>query len=688
MKKNIIFILACLLIAINSNAQVDRSKIPASGPTPVINLGKPHSFILSNGMTVLVVENKKLPKISVSLSIDTPPHVEGDKTGISSLTSSLMGKGTQNMDKNTFNEEVDFLGATVNVGTYGGYAQCLSKYTDKVFSLFADAALHPKFTEEELSTEKKRTLENIKAGENSAVEVMNRVRNALVYGKKHPAGEFITKETINNISLQDINKYYRDYFVPTNAYMVISGDISADQAEKLTEKYFGPWKSAKAPSFGISDISDPIYRQINFVDMPNAVQAEIAVVNSATIKMSDTDHHAALVTNYILGGSFSGYLNLNLREKNGYTYGSYSSLPRNKNYKSVFRAFAKVRNNVADSAVVEILNEIKRIRTEDVSDEVLKNAKASFLGKFILSSEDEKTIANRSVQIKTEKLPTDFYETFINKINAVTKEDVKRIANTYFNLDKARILIVGKGSEIVPALEKTTFEGKKIPIHFFDKYATRVEKPDYNSEVPKGVTAQSILDNYFKAIGGKEKLASVKSTFITATADFNGAVLGLSAKSTSKNQSLIAVSFNDQIAQKIVFDGEKGYTMAQGQKIVFDDNQTAQAKKDSYPFPELHQTEVSLLKQEPYANGKAYAVKISDKKTAYFDTVSGLKVKEVTVQEQAGQKMSVTIEYGDYKDVNGIKFPFTISQSLGPQKMDFIVKEVKVNESVSPEDFK
>ncbi|MEW7278742.1 insulinase family protein [Aquimarina sp. 2201CG1-2-11] len=688
MKNNITYIIAFLLISVVATAQIDRSKMPKSGPVPTINLGKPNTFKMSNGLTVLVVENKKLPRVSVSLSLDNPPNAEGDKAGIASIVSQIMGKGTKNISKDVFNEEVDFLGAYLDVGVTSGYAQSLSKYSDRIVELFADAFLNPNFTQEELDLEKKKLIEGIKSGENSTEVVAGRVRRVLGYGKNHPVGEYITEKTVNNITLEDVERFYRDNFVPSNAYMIVSGDISFDKAKGLVEKYFTPWVVGKAPSFGIPKVVDAQYRQINFVDMPNAVQTEVIVMNTTDLKMSDQNYHAALVANYILGGSFNSYINMNLREEHGYTYGARSILPKDKNYRTTFRVRTKVRNAVTDSAVVEILKEIKRIRLEDVDDQVLKNAKAKFLGDFILASEKDRTIANRSIDIKIENLPEDFYETFIPKINAVTKADVKRIANSYFNLDKARIILVGKGSDVLENLEKITFEDKKIPILYFDKYGNRTEKPDYNAAVPTGVTAQSILDTYFKAIGGKEKLETVSSLFVTAEAPFNGNTLGLIAKTTKKNQSLIEVNFGGVTVQKIVFDGVKGYMMAQGQKMEYTDEQIKDAKLEALPFPELVNTSASLEGIQPYDKGKAYEIKLGDKKTAFYDIETGLKVKEVTVQEQAGQKMTIAISYSDYKEVNGIKFPFTISQSLGPQNMDFTVKEIKINERVTDEDFK
>ncbi|WP_299182641.1 pitrilysin family protein [uncultured Aquimarina sp.] len=688
MKKNITFIIAFLLVAISAQAQIDRSKMPKSGPTPVINLGEPYTFKMGNGLTVLVVENKKLPRITVSLSLDNPPNAEGDKAGIEGIVSQIMGKGTKDISKDAFNEEVDFLGAFINTGASGGFAQSLSKYSDRIIELFAKASLNPNFTQEELDLEKKKLIEGIKSGENSAEAVADRVRSVLGYGKNHPAGEYITEKTINNITLADVEKYYRNYFVPANAYMVISGDISNDKAKELVEKNFTSWKAGKAPSFGIPEVKDAQYRQINFIDMSNAVQTEMAVMNVSNLKMADEDHHAALVTNYVLGGSFGSYINMNLREEHGYTYGGRSTLPRNKNFKTLFRATAKVRNMVTDSAVVETLKEIKRIRTEDVDDEVLKNAKAKFLGDFILASENDRTIAARSIDIKTQNLPKDFYETFIAKINAVSKADIKRIANKYFNLDKARIVLVGKGSDVLENLEKISFEGKKIPILYFDKYGNKTEKPDYNAATPEGVTAQSVLDNYLKAIGGKDKLTAVQSTFTTAEASMGGATLQMISKVTSKNQTLTDILFGGNSVNKNVFDGTKGYAMAQGQKIDYTEAQIADAKKEIYPFPELKNTDAKLEGLEPYENGKAYKVKISDKRTSYFDTETGLKIKDIVIQEQGGQKIPSTIGYSNYKEVNGIKFPHTMSISAGPQKFDFNVSEIKINEGVTEEDFK
>ncbi|MDH7446077.1 M16 family metallopeptidase [Aquimarina sp. 2201CG14-23] len=686
--KKILITLVLAFMVVNLQAQVDRSKMPKPGPSPEINLKEAQRFELGNGLKVLVVENHKLPRVSIQLQIDNSPIGEGDKAGVASLTSSLLGNGSKSISKDDFNEEVDFLGASMNFGSQSAFASSLSKYFPRIMELMADAAINPNFTQEEFEKEKAKLITGLKTQEKDVSSIASRVQNALAYGVQHPYGEFATEETVNKVTLADVEKFYSDYFTSANAYLIVIGDVKFDEVQKLVKKNFTPWAKKTSISVGYTKPSNVQYTQINFVDVPNAVQSEIAVQNLVDLKMSDPDYFSALVANQILGGGGEARLFLNLREDKGYTYGSYSRIGNDKYAPSRFSATASVRNVVTDSSVVEILKEIDRITKEPVSAEELKNTKAKYLGNFVLALERPETIARYALNTETEGLPKDFYKTYIERINSITVEDVQKAAKKYFSSGNARIVVTGKGSDVIENLEKVTFNDKKVPVFYFDKFGNKTEKPDYNAATPEGVTAQSVLENYYKAIGGKDKLEAVQSTFFTAEAPFNGNTLGLISKTTAKNQSLLEVKFGAMTAQKVVFDGEKGYVMAQGQRMDYTDAQITDAKSDSYPFAELKNSAATLDGVQPYENGKAYAIKLSDKKTAFFDTETGLKVKEVTIQEQAGQKIPVAVMYSNYKEVNGIKFPFTISQSLGPQKIDFTVKEVKINEGVTEEDFK
>ncbi|MBO6534372.1 MAG: insulinase family protein, partial [Muricauda sp.] len=521
MKKYLVLTVLSLFMTA-SYAQIDRSTQPKPGPAPKINLKDPARFELKNGLKVLVVENHKLPRVRVQLSIDNPPIMEGDKAGLSALTASMMGKGSKNIPKDEFYEEVDFLGATVFIGDQSAFASSLSKYFPRILELMADAALNPNFLPEEFDKEKEKIITAIKSEEKDVSAVADRVQLALAYGKNHPFGEFMTEETVNNVTLADVEQFYRSYFVPANAYLVVIGDVEFENVKELVTKAFTPWSKAAPPSFTYSDPKDVQYTQINFVDMPNAVQSEVAVQNITDLKMKDEDYLDALLANRILGGGGQARLFKNLREDKGYTYGSYSGIRANKYSPMRFNAYAQVRNAVTDSSVVEILKEIDKITTEPVSDEELANAKAKYAGSFVMALEKPETVAEYALNIETEDLPKDFYETYLERLDAITKEDVLQAAQKHFSTTNARVVVTGKGSDVLENLEKVTFKGKDVPVLYFDKYANKTEKPDYNAAVPEGMDAKTVLENYIQAIGGKAKLEGVESYSMVAEAEMQG----------------------------------------------------------------------------------------------------------------------------------------------------------------------
>nr|WP_297786336.1 pitrilysin family protein [uncultured Allomuricauda sp.] len=690
MKKYLV--LAALSLFVTATfAQIDRSTPPEPGPAPKINLKEPARFELKNGLKVLVVENHKLPRVRIQLSIDNPPILEGDKAGVSALTGSMLGKGSKNIPKDEFYEEVDFLGANIYIGEQSAFASSLSKYFPRILELMADAALNPDFLQEEFEKEKEKLITGIKSEEKDVSAIANRVQAALAYGKNHPFGEFMTEESVNNVSLVDVEQFYRSYFVPANAYLVVIGDVDFETVEELVTKAFTPWSKAAPPSFSYSDPKDVQYTQINFVDVPNAVQSEVAVENITHLKMKDEDYLEALMANRILGGGSQARLFKNLREDKGYTYGSYSGLRANKFSPMRFNAYAQVRNAVTDSSVVEILKEINNMTSELVSDEELANAKAKYAGSFVMALEKPETVANYALNIETEDLPKDFYETYLERIDAITKEDVLKAAKKHFSTTNARVVVTGKGTDVLENLEKVSFNGKTVPVLYYDKYANKTEKPNYNAAVPEGVDATSVLEKYIEAIGGKSKLEGVDSYSMMAEAEMQGMKLELEMKKTSQDQFMQDVKVMGNSMQKQVLDGDTGYMVVQGQRKDLSPEEITKIKEESAAFPELNYLaagDIALEGIEPVGDKKAYKLKISDSKTAFYDVETALKIQEINTQEVQGQQMTSTMEYGDYQEVSGIKFPFKLIQTMGPQNMEFIVKEIKVNEGVDASDFK
>ncbi|MDP5097405.1 MAG: insulinase family protein [Flavobacterium sp.] len=682
--KKFIYIAASLFLTITMQAQ-DRPQ-PKAGPAPTININKPQSFVLKNGLKVLVVENHKLPRVSFNLTLDNPPYAEGAKKGVSDILSSMIGNGTETVSKNAFNEEIDFLGANIGFYSSGAYASGLSRYSKRILELMADGALNPLFVQEEFEKEKEKIIEGLKSNEKSVSAIAGRVENVLTYGKEHYKGEYTSEETLNNVTLNDVILNYNTYFVPANAYLVIVGDVNFKEVKKEVEKLFGKWKKATAPQLSYSDPKDVQYSQINFIDMPNAVQSEIALVNLSNLKMTDKEYFAVLLANQILGGGGEGRLFLNLREKHGWTYGAYSSIGSGK-YINKFRSGSSVRNVVTDSAVVEVFNELKRIRTELVSEEDLKNAKAKYIGNFVMQIEKPSTIAGYALNKETQGLSDDFYENYIKNINAVTAEDIKNAANKYFLADKTRVVIVGKAADVLPGLEAMS-KAEKLPIFYFDKYGNPTEKPEVKKPVPAGVTAQSVLNNYINAIGGEKAVKNVKTLAVYSSGTVQGTALELVVKTTSKKLGVEMKAMGMTMMKQVVNEKE-AYMVQQGQRQDFKDQELKDMQADATTFKELAlltDKEVTLTGIENINGTDAYAIK-SGKSTYFYDVKTGFKVAEAKELEQAGQKMTQTTYYQDYKDVKGLKFPYKTIMNVGIE-IELTTTEVKINEGVTDADFK
>ena len=701
MKKVKLLLVLTLLFTININSQesdyvkpIDRSIQPKQGETPTIDLKKPTIFTLKNGLTVIVVENKKLPTFSVRISIDNPPILEGDKSGLNSLSSSLFGEGSKNVTKEVFNEEVDYLGATISLGMGFAYANGLSKHQEKIFELLSDAALNPNFLEEELDKQKNILITGIKGDENSPAAIAERVTGILTYSTDHPYGEYLTEESIKNVTVKDIENNYKRMFRPNNAYMVVSGDVDTDKIKELVNDNFSKWKASKKDLDNeIVSPQDVSSTEINIIDMPDAVQSELRVLNITNLRTNSEDHHAALVTNYILGGAFGSYLNMNLREENGWTYGARSSIARNKWTSATFRASTSVRNEVTDSAVVETLGEINRIRDEFVSDEMLSTAKAKYLGNFIMSTEDKSLLADFAVNIKTQDLPEDFYETFISKINSVTKEDVKRVANKYLKPENLRVIVVGKGADIADKLENITYKNKLIPVKYFNKYGEEIDKPIFKKEISSDVTVASILEKYISKVGGKDKLSAINTISIVANVTIPGAPFTPRAdiKEKSPNLSSLVMSVEGMgtlMTQK--FDGEGGYMEQMGQKIPMEKDQIESSKSKKGLFEEIYMddSEMEIISLGPVDGKDAYKIKVKENNFRYYDAESGLMIMTEEVTQQGGNTITSITKYSDYKEVDGIMYAFKREIQAGPQKIDFEILTVTFNEEISDEFFK
>ncbi|WP_288458366.1 pitrilysin family protein [uncultured Chryseobacterium sp.] len=681
MKKQLTYIAAAFFFAGMVSAQkIDLNAMPKPGPTPAINIAKPKTFQLSNGLTVMVVENNKLPRVSASLSMDRAPYYEGSVAGVSEIMAEQFENGTTNMSKDEFNKKVDYLGANLNFSSNGAAANSLSKYFPQVLNLMADAIINPKFSAEEIQNSKDRAIEGLKSEEKNASSIASKVSNALMYGKNTSRGEFETVESINKIQLADVQNTYKKYYAPDNAYLVIVGDVKFDQVKPMVEKAFSGWKKANTPVSPLEPASNVAKTEINVVDVPSAVQSVVSLNNLNTLKMKDPNYFPATIANYILGGGGEARLFMNLREKNGFTYGAYSNLSASK-YSPQFSASASVRNEVTDKAVKEFMNELNAIST--VKPEELENAKAKLKGSFIMSLEQPATIARFALNQKVQNLPDDFYTNYLKSIDKVTAADVSNAVKSTILPNQSRIFIAGKAADISEGLEKLGY-----PVKYFDKEANPVAKPT-TQKVDAGVTVASVADKYINAIGGKANIDKVSSYTVNASMSMQGQNIDLKMMKAKGGKELTMVTGMGQTLQKQVFDGKTGYSEQMGKKVEMKPEQIAEKLKNTELFPELgfaKSADYKLAGIEKIGGEDSYAVKNGDN-TYYYSVKTGLKTGETKTVKAMGQTMTVPTTYSDYKDVAGVKMPYTITVSQMGMDMTMNVKSYEVNQA-KDSDFK
>lgn len=664
--RKLIYTLIASIFLLNAQAQLDRSKLPEPGEPRPIEIGDYESFELKNGLKVFIIENHKLPRVTFRLQLDREPILEGEKAGYLGMVGQLMERGTTSRTKEQLDEEIDFIGASLSVGSGFAYASGLSKYSEKVLELMTDVIFNPSFPAEELEKIRTQTLSGIASSKDDPDAIASNLRSKVVYGKGHPYGEISTEETVKNITVEDIVKYHETYYKPNIAYLAVVGDIDKKEAQKLVKKYFSSWKSGEVPMPTYEDPAQPENNEVALVNRSSSVQSVINVAYPIELQPNTMDAIKVRILNQILGGGASARLFMNLREDKGYTYGSYSSISADDLVGS-FNASASVRNEVTDSSVIQILYELERISTEPVSEEELSLAKNSISGSFARSLENPQTVASFAINTALYDLPEDYYATYLQKVNSVTAEDILAIAKKYIKPENAYITVVGKASDIAEKLQKFG------AVKYYDTNGDPID-PSI-AMLPEGLTADKVIENYIEAIGGRKTLEAIESVKMKMVADAMGNKLEMTRIHKSPQKLNLQISMGGNVMSEQIFDGENAKAMQMGQNLPLNDEQKEALALEAFPFPELYfkqmKVTTELIGVEEVNGQKSYVVEVTNpsgkKYSMFFSADNNLLVRKAqTMETPQGQSMTMNTDFLDYKEMDGIMVPQVIKIPLGP----------------------
>jgi predicted Zn-dependent peptidase len=455
----------------DAKPKTDRSLLPKEKPDPKLTLPEVQRRKLSNGLEVLVVEHRELPVVSLNLVMKM--GAAGDpagKAGLASLTADMLDEGTATRSSLDISDQLARIGSSLNIAagwdSTTASMRSLTRHLDRALDIYADVISNPAFPDKELQRLRATRLAGLRQQRDNPEAIAGLVFQTVLYGRNHPYGHPLTGDeaSLNSLSGEDVRGFYETYYRPNNSALIVVGDVKPDEIVAKLEKAFAGWKSGHVPAVDVS--AAPVQREhstIYLVDRPGSVQS-IIQIGQVGVPRSNPDYFPLFVMNRILGGASSARINLNLREDKGYTYGASSAFSFRRGA-GPFTASAPVQGFSTKESVVEFMKELRGIRGEmPVSAAELDRAKQSIVRGFPRGFETPDQIANALELIVTYDLPDTYFNSYTERVQAVTLEDVNRVATRYLQPDRMAVVIVGDRSKIEQPLRTLNGLGERINV--------------------------------------------------------------------------------------------------------------------------------------------------------------------------------------------------------------------------------
>lgn len=434
-----------------TSTEAFRHRMPEPLAPRPLNIPEPFKTNLANGLQLVLVEDKRLPLVSFRLAFKSgDANDPASLPGLSDMISHLMTEGTAMRTSRQVAEDIERLGATLTIGASSDFTtvagSALSIYADEILELIADVTLRPSFPQNEIDLARENT-KQLLIQQRAQPTFLASERVAQVMFGEHPYARVSpTPESLDAMTRNKLASFRESMFVPNHAVMIVVGEFERNAILERIDQLFGAWQRGVLPVLNFPPPQRQRARAAFVVDRPGSAQSNI-VIASPGITRTSPDYFPMLLMHTILGANASSRLFMNLREQKGYTYGAYTNLDARR-LAGTFRAMAEVRTPVTGASLHEFFYELERIRIQAVSAEELDNAKSYLTGVFPIRIETQDGLIDQLVSIKMFELPDDYLQTYRDRVNAVTAEEIQRVAQEYVTSDHAAIVIVGDAGEI------------------------------------------------------------------------------------------------------------------------------------------------------------------------------------------------------------------------------------------------
>jgi zinc protease len=442
-------------------SKVERKRrAPVSKEVLRVKLPRAQEATLENGLTVLIVEDHRVPTVSAQFQLSGagPIYEPSNLPGLANITAQMLREGTKTRTSKQIAEEVDRLGASLFASSSFGSsaasvnASGLSDNLEEWLALATDILLNPTFPADEVNKLRQRLKVQLIQQRTSPDFLASERFNRAVFGSHPAAVRSATAESIDAITPEALARWHKERYAPQNAILGIAGDVRAADLIPKLKKMLAAWQKTDLKEQLPATPAPASAKKILIIDRPDSVQTTVVIGNLAIDRRSP-DYPAMVVMNQVIGGGAAARLFMNLREEKGYTYGAYSSFTAFK-YPGPWSAGGDMRTDATEGAMKEFFYEINRIRDEKVPADELEEAKRSVVAGFALSLEQPSQLLSYAMLIKIYGFPADYWDTYPAKITATSADDVQRVARKYINPQTIQVVAVGNAAKIRSILEK------------------------------------------------------------------------------------------------------------------------------------------------------------------------------------------------------------------------------------------
>ena len=436
--------------------EVFRRQAPAPLSPRPIAIPAARETVLSNGLSMVVVEDNRLPLVSYRLAFRVGGAFDPPKLpGLTDLLAGLLPEGTESKTSREIADEVARMGASLSAGANSDYTivagSALTRFNDPILDLLAEIVLEPSFPEHEVELAKQNTKESLRQQRAQPSFLASEMVSRVMFGE-HPYSVVApTLESIDRSSREEFVKFHRTKFVPNSAVFIVVGDVRREEMVSRVESLFSTWERGEELVANFPDPPARSRRTAYVVDRHGSAQSNIVIANLG-ITRTNPDYFSMLLMHTVLGATASSRLFMNLREDKGYTYGAYSNLDARRSA-GTFRATAEVRTPATGDSLKEFFFELDRIGKEPVTEKEIADAKSYLTGVFPIRLETQEGLTDQLVQIKMLNLPDDYLQTYRDRVQAVTIQDIQRVAAKYVRPDEAALVVVGDGSSVLEQIK-------------------------------------------------------------------------------------------------------------------------------------------------------------------------------------------------------------------------------------------